>query len=1848
MKKWAKWFRSLFFPTLFLMVSNHVYGSNYEINSKYLLQDTALVLLPNSSGILDSKLVLGLEIDNATGLHLNSIQFGLHFDTTMVGIDWFNPDQQSLEGFTYLVNDSIPGTIYFSAISADSNFFSGLIAQLQIELKATGKTKFEIKDLVFNEGNPPAAYLGGQLTILDPDTIPPMKPRQLESKLLDARTVQLDWVTGQDLDLKGYRIYMLEGNLDAEWTEDELKKPWLLNGVSLIDSLIVESPAPINQVLSKQISHLENLTYYQLWVTAIDSINNESLGEYINVRSGDTEPPEKPNFSVVKQNESQIYLEWAAQDNSDIEQYVLYRSENLFFDGLKENNIILERVTTTPGNVEKMVLFDWDINTQTHQLLLDKREFPDSIDASSIEAIKLLDIYEGPVTYDNTGSAWITYYVPEEISESTIEASDNSEKFRKLNGAYGVSVDIGFEKFSSNETSFELIGIFGPEQLNYTDSDIVNRHSYNYTIAAIDSSYGDPLIYFDPALKSEFSDTVNVITPFISWFVNNSGTGDFESIKNAIDGSEPGDTIVVDLGNYEESIRVNHPLTIIGVEKQSRARLIKPIDLDTLIVTNAHKFTSNSWPTGHGLNLLNLDILGNDNEIESGIGIGLSDGTSMNLERVYVSHFREVINASHSSYSIFNSIFNENINFLVHRNHKYADTSREDTIRLGHVNILNTTDYVTNLGGAIDLEFQNSIIIDGQDFKTKESSFKGVGVKFNHVALDTNSIRLETDILKSFTKNNKKTESFSVIHVDNIDQILFESLEKNNHLTNYRLRPQSKVIGLGKFIGGINFDFLGQERNSNIVDLGAIEHPFDAPILFSSPEISVTRIDTSFLDDVNNELKSAVEIEINYPDSLQPYLNEIYLSKWSNDNELIKIDTLLTGNFTDYDMYVGRVYSYSAQARLHEVYFGNTSDKESIFIHEVAPPVDSIPPSPPNSLSAKRLNTRIFEFEWEVNPFDELSHFNIYREFSNKVMVEGIIDTTDTLWLWSGGIYPQNELIDSSIELLDSLVIPLGAFEQSKKDSVSLLFNWIDEKNLSNQTSYIYWITSVDLSGNEGNARFIKIQTGDDRPPSPPSNIIQTIQDDNLLLRWDSSPDDDVKWYKIYKGLDSTAVSLYDSVEVEVRMFEDKITDFGVQAFYRISAVDSSIADPLFSFDPALEGELSESTLGFQIDKIGPSKPIIESVYSANSLVEIDWALITDPDLEYHNIYRGSHPDTVQIIDITSANETFYSDSTVENGLLYYYFVSGVDSLSNEGDLSDVVIGTPFNTQPSVASYDDIYIHNQERNQFELSFVFQGFDSDGVIDSTLWIVGSELVSDKKNPSIDIRQGSNHITVIGIDNDGARDSSNFSVYVDAGFIDLGSNLVPTSGLSIFGNNFSFQPDGKGNLSLMTPAESNEFILTAPLQAPVAIASDSSFYLLSGTQKLSKYSLFSWWKHKITVPYWSSSTGGLHSSSPVIDEKRKRLYLASTDNGIYGIGMTAGDQQWRSNIGGSGIHPGVIISEKYLAQPNELGDIIYFDLDASISYKEMSPLGKTIFNDELLGALSLTRNNELVAAFASGTIRKWSPNLSNASTEQIIWETDLATSFQTTPVIAENGLILVGGSDSTFYGINGDNGQVQWTYRASQAITSTASINEYGVIYFGDASGKVYAIDDTGNLIWDYQIEAIHEANSLSVMNTINYVNGSVFVATQGGKLVSIRDGWRYDGSFKEKFGPQWGKKQAQWATYQGNYRRSGNVDMSVSTSSESFELIPTEFELLQNYPNPFNPSTKIEFSLPEASLVTLEVFNTLGQKVRTLKNEKMAAGNYSVTFEAFDLTTGVYLYRLTAGEFSQINRMLLIK
>ncbi|RPI16207.1 MAG: T9SS C-terminal target domain-containing protein [Ignavibacteriae bacterium] len=98
-------------------------------------------------------------------------------------------------------------------------------------------------------------------------------------------------------------------------------------------------------------------------------------------------------------------------------------------------------------------------------------------------------------------------------------------------------------------------------------------------------------------------------------------------------------------------------------------------------------------------------------------------------------------------------------------------------------------------------------------------------------------------------------------------------------------------------------------------------------------------------------------------------------------------------------------------------------------------------------------------------------------------------------------------------------------------------------------------------------------------------------------------------------------------------------------------------------------------------------------------------------------------------------------------------------------------------------------------------------------------------------------------------------------------------------------------------------------------------------------------------------------------------------------------------------------------------------------------------------------------------------------------------------------------------------------------------------------------------------------------------------------------------------------------------------------LSVKPISEN---IPNEFQLYQNYPNPFNPSTEIKFSIPNDVHVNIRIYNLTGEEVLTLLDEDKTTGYYSIIFEGSNFASGVYFYKLEAGSFSDVKKMVLIK
>ncbi|MCI0450428.1 MAG: ASPIC/UnbV domain-containing protein, partial [Chlorobi bacterium] len=89
-------------------------------------------------------------------------------------------------------------------------------------------------------------------------------------------------------------------------------------------------------------------------------------------------------------------------------------------------------------------------------------------------------------------------------------------------------------------------------------------------------------------------------------------------------------------------------------------------------------------------------------------------------------------------------------------------------------------------------------------------------------------------------------------------------------------------------------------------------------------------------------------------------------------------------------------------------------------------------------------------------------------------------------------------------------------------------------------------------------------------------------------------------------------------------------------------------------------------------------------------------------------------------------------------------------------------------------------------------------------------------------------------------------------------------------------------------------------------------------------------------------------------------------------------------------------------------------------------------------------------------------------------------------------------------------------------------------------------------------------------------------------------------------------------------------------------------VPDSYNLYQNYPNPFNPGTKIKFSVPNYGKVTLQVFDVLGNEISVLVNENVKAGNYEIDFNASGLSSGIYFYKLSAGNFVETKKMMLVK
>ena len=199
---------------------------------------------------------------------------------------------------------------------------------------------------------------------------------------------------------------------------------------------------------------------------------------------------------------------------------------------------------------------------------------------------------------------------------------------------------------------------------------------------------------------------------------------------------------------------------------------------------------------------------------------------------------------------------------------------------------------------------------------------------------------------------------------------------------------------------------------------------------------------------------------------------------------------------------------------------------------------------------------------------------------------------------------------------------------------------------------------------------------------------------------------------------------------------------------------------------------------------------------------------------------------------------------------------------------------------------------------------------------------------------------------------------------------------------------------------------------------------------------------------------------------------------------------------------------------------------------------------------------------------------------------------------------------------------------------------------GIEILLDAEGSPearYNLPDTIAGIWQHLV-ATYDGNSVKM-----FVNGILVDSTERIGTIAINPnplligksgfGEYFPGVIDDMIIYNVGLSNSQVADlYQGNL-------VSVSnTTNES----PKKFKLNQNYPNPFNPITTIQYSIPQRSVVSLKVYDILGNEVATLVNEAKNVGIYTVSFNASQLASGIYFYKLQAGSFVETKKMILLK
>jgi fibronectin type 3 domain-containing protein len=835
---------------------------------------------------------------------------------------------------------------------------------------------------------------------------------------------------------------------------------------------------------------------------------------------------------------------------------------------------------------------------------------------------------------------------------------------------------------------------------------------------------------------------------------------------------------------------------------------------------------------------------------------------------------------------------------------------------------------------------------------------------------------------------------------------------------------------------------------------------------------------------------------------------------------------------------------------------------------------------------------------------------NISTPFTLPSKVEGLSTneiTPDSVFLsWNPvpeeGISHYKILRGLSTEQLDSIAIVQG-------DAT-----FFSDKEVEPNTKYWYTISGVSTDGLEGErSDTIQVRTLDSKPLKTAINT--EIKGSNIQVTWNEISNVGIQYYKIYRGITKNqldSLSILDQSSGIDTSFTDTEVLTQVTYWYSVSGVN---------YD-GLEGEKSDTLSSIIPIKIPDKVESLAAREINNESIEIAWDEVSNTTIIYYKIYRRflvARLDSIGIVYQSTGVDTMFTDQNVDINQEYWYSVSAVSSDQVEGEKSDTLFVETPKFIPEIIS--GVILKPSDARSIEVSWsgtldlehdyykIYRGVEK-SLLDS-IGIVSTELVLDTVYLDDQVFRNNRYWYAV---------SSVNTFGVEGGLSDTVSIMldpIPFVVQSLKAKTESFIPStiGANSFQLIVEGDSDSVAkYVNPSSIDLIIESDTDsirtfqWAVTDSTIVITPDTLFASEQAKIFI-----------NSDSLISKSNGEFYIDGNKN----LGYDEGLDNYTSNV-------------------FTVASLSDFDLNGVTDFDDFMLLSSVWSTTDYSFDIAPYRTKEEGFPFWQA-LGDSSYDLNDLITFTRYWEEE---NVQEKRIALKDNFFIDANTISTNSWIqnfqihkkevdnsyNSSGGSLRLTY--DLRLVNSEELNGVGLKIkydikelmferlrdkklFGLQTVQIVSHDSTRGFLYIYTADFGNDPQTNSALLELTF-DSKGSTRTNIEIIADLR--------FKE----------------------GERVLESVNTFISEEELRPTSFELFQNYPNPFNPTTTILYAINETDYTTIKIYSLTGQKVAELVNTVQEPGYYSVKWDASNLASGMYIYRLESGAFSQTKRMLLIK